>query len=61
MPALRILVDGYDMSVSDRSELLGVINKVVVVERAEIAAQLETGDVDFVDALHRHGGRGSWE
>ncbi|MEY9855774.1 aminoglycoside phosphotransferase (APT) family kinase protein [Catenulispora sp. GAS73] len=58
---LRILADGYGMSAEDRSELLGVVEEVVVVERADIAAQLDAGDAAFVEAFHRHGGWTTWD
>jgi hypothetical protein len=53
---LRVLADGYGLSADDRSELLGVIGEVTVVERAEIAARLEAGDASFVRAFYDHGG-----
>lgn len=58
---LRILADGYGMSADDRSALLGVIHEVTEVERAEIAARLETGDASFARAFHRHGGWSTWD
>lgn len=58
---LRILADGYGLSDDDRAELLGVIDEVTVVERADIAAQLEAGDPAFVKAFHDHGGWGTWD
>lgn len=57
---LRILADGYGMSADDRTELLSVIEEVTVVERADIAAQLEAGDAAFVSAFHSHGGWAPW-
>lgn len=58
---LRILADGYGMSADERTELLGVVEEVVVVERADIAAQLEAGDAAFVKAFHGHGGWVTWD
>lgn len=58
---LRILADGYGMSADDRTELLGVIEEVTVVERADIAARIETGDAGFVKAFHDHGGWATWD
>ncbi len=58
---LRVLADGYGLSADDRSELLGVIGEVTVVERAEIAARLEAGDASFVRAFHDHGGWTTWD
>ena len=58
---LRILADGYGMSADDRAELVGVVEEVTVVERADIAAQLEGGDPAFVKAFDRNGGWGTWD
>lgn len=58
---LRILADGYGMSADDRAELVGVVEEVTVVERADIAAQLEAGDPAFVKAFDSHGGWGTWD
>lgn len=58
---LRILADGYGMSDHERTEVLSVIDEVTVVERADIAARLETGDEVFVKAFHRHGGWVTWD
>ncbi|GAA1969718.1 phosphotransferase [Catenulispora subtropica] len=58
---LRILADGYGMSAEDRTELLSVVDEVIVVERADIAAGLEGGDAAFVKAFHDHGGWLTWD
>ena len=58
---LRILADGYGMSADDRAELLRVIDEVIVVERAELAARLEAGDALLAKAFHDHGGWAAWD
>lgn len=58
---LRILADGYRMSAEDRTELPGVVEEVIGVERADIAAQLEAGDPGFVTAFDNHGGWDTWD
>ena len=58
---LRILADGYGMSAEERTEVLGVIEEVTDVERADVAARLEAGDAAFAKAFHAHGGWGTWD
>jgi hypothetical protein len=58
---LRILADGYGMSAADRAELLTAIDEVTVVERAELAARIQTGDPSLVKAFHDHGGWATWD
>ena len=58
---LRILADGYGMSAGERAELLDVIDEVVVVERADVAARLEAGDEAFAKAFDDHGGWATWD
>ncbi|WP_323747939.1 aminoglycoside phosphotransferase family protein [Catenulispora rubra] len=53
---LRILADGYGMSAEDRTQLLSVVEEVVVLERADYAARVKAGDAAFVKAFHDHGG-----
>jgi hypothetical protein len=58
---LRILADGYQMSADDRAGFLKVIDQVTVVERAELAARVETGDAAFVKAFNDHGRWATWD
>jgi hypothetical protein len=58
---LRILADGYRMSVDDRAGFLNVIEEVTVVERAELAARVEVGDAAFVKAFDDRGGWATWD
>ena len=58
---LRILADCYGMPAGERAELLDVIDEVVVVERADVAARLEAGDEAFAKAFDDHGGWATWD
>lgn len=58
---LRILADGYGMSADDRTGVLGVVDEVIDVERADIATRLQAGDAGFVKAFHDHGGWAAWD
>ncbi|WP_194895983.1 phosphotransferase enzyme family protein [Catenulispora pinisilvae] len=58
---LRILADGYQMSAADRAELPGVIEDVIVVERAELAARLEAGGAELRKGFDNAGGWAAWD
>jgi hypothetical protein len=58
---LRIFADGYRMSADGRAGFLDVIGELIVVERVELAARLETGDAAFVEAFDDHGGWAAWD
>jgi hypothetical protein len=58
---LRIFADGYQMSADDRAGFLNVVEEVILVERAELAARVETGDAAFVKGFNDHGGWATWD
>ncbi|MET9762249.1 aminoglycoside phosphotransferase family protein [Streptomyces sp. NPDC006372] len=58
---LRILADGYGLSLRDRAELPGVIEQATEVCRSFVAARVTAGDPVYLRALAERGGWERWD
>lgn len=58
---LRILADGYDLSLPERLELPGVIEQATAACRAFVAGRVAAGDPVYTQALAERGGWERWD
>ena len=58
---LRILADGYGLSLRERAELPGTIEQATAVCRAFVARRVAGGDTIYLQALAERGGWERWD
>ncbi|MGV9785564.1 phosphotransferase [Streptomyces sp. NPDC003435] len=58
---LRVLADGYGLSVEERAELPGVIEQATAVCRAFVTQRVAEGDPVYLQALTERGGWQRWD
>lgn len=58
---LRVLADGYGLSVRDRAALPGVVEQATEVCRAFVARRVADGDPVYLRALAERGGWERWD
>ncbi|MGW2572399.1 phosphotransferase [Streptomyces sp. NPDC001537] len=58
---LRILADGYGLSLKERAELPGVMEEATASCRAFVAGRVADGDPVYTQALSEHGGWERWD